>query len=590
MSITQEHYEMLKRMSALEHDALELKAEYVTKAPATSTLTLSELLRITKAPNGEFYKIEDFFPDCVLPNCHFNEDCTKKLSEVRTETHQHILPKQRQVFDSIHKFTFGQGGVGSAKSVAFASRCVALSLVIPGNEGVVCRRDYKLLYKSSWKDVKACNKRLMDRGIIEQQKLYSSKTQGDYSVCTYHNGSILYAIQGKNWTEALGASYGLYWVDDCMESFVELFVGDDTSAGLISRLRLPHVHYHKLTYDVSTREHGLMSGMVSTNPPPVGHWSHKLFGDKPGLHKLGDDYVEWIMSSSLENPFTGGRTYANMLIASQKQMGNSDNIIRRVVHGESIPAYGGVPVFGKYFSHEKHLAPLRYRNDTPIIRSWDFGVRHPGVVFSHLYTCKAGNHHYFSIAELGELYDIHVWDLYKEVKRFTERSYKDCPLILDAGDRSGYRKSDTEQDKRGPIRILQSEFNLRFKWKYLDLEKSLDYMRYLLSTTCKCGLEFIMVSEKCPILQGALEGGYKYTKNREGITSPKPYEDLFFADIACAWRYGAENYVKYGVPHEYRMTLRQQNDLQRNHHLPLKKDPWSWMEASDERMAQLVST
>lgn len=554
----------------------------------STQLTLSQLLSITKAPNGNYYSIQQFFPDCMLPKCKYNEDCTEQYDEIRTDIHQHILPKQRAVFDSIHKFTFGQGGVGSAKSVGFAARCVALSLVMSNNEGVVCRKNYKDLYKSSWKDIKACNRRLVQRQVIPEPD-YTAKTQGDHSVCTYHNGSILYAIQGKNWSDALGASYGFYWVDDCMECFEELFIGDDTSAGLMSRLRLPTAHFHKLTYDESSREHGLMSGMVSTNPPPVGHWSHTLFGKEPGLHKLGDDYVEWIESSSLENPFTGGNTYANMLIASQRKMGRSENVIRRVIHGESIPAYGGVPVFGKYFNHSKHVAPLKFRTDTPVIRSWDFGVRHPAVIFSHLYTCDFKSHHYFSIAEIGEVFDSNVQDLYKVVMKYTKKLVPSECTILDAGDRAGYRSSDSDRDRRGPIRILQSEFNLRFKWKYLDLANSLDYMRLLLDTKCECGLEMIMVSSKCPILIGALEGGYKYTKNREGIVSSKPKEDLFFADIACAWRYGAENFVKWGIPHELKREMKSTRELHREQHLPSRNVPWTWMDASDETMARLIS-
>ncbi|MEG7671072.1 hypothetical protein, partial [Listeria monocytogenes] len=88
---------------------------------------------------------------------------------------------------------------------------------------------------------------------------------------------------------------------DAMESYEEMFIGDETSAGLISRLRLPHVHYYKLLYDELNRPHGALCGMVSSNPPPVGHWLHRLFGPKPGIHKIGEDVVTWIQIATHEN-------------------------------------------------------------------------------------------------------------------------------------------------------------------------------------------------------------------------------------------------------------------------------------------------
>ena len=80
------------------------------------------------------YNLLDFFPDCVIPDCPQKE-----------ETHQHIFDKQQAILDSTAKYLYCQGGVGSAKSVAFAVKSVWLSLTIPENVGVVSRKDYKLL-------------------------------------------------------------------------------------------------------------------------------------------------------------------------------------------------------------------------------------------------------------------------------------------------------------------------------------------------------------------------------------------------------------------------------------------------------------
>jgi hypothetical protein len=520
------------------------------------------------------YNFIDFFPDCSIPACRDKP------------VHQHIWDKQQEILDSTTKYLYCQGGVGSAKSVAFAAKSVYLSVSIPDNEGFVCRKNFKDLYKSSWKDIKQVIARLVKKNIIPQP-IFSSKTQGDYTQIIFpHNNSTMYAIQGKNWSDALGSSYGWFWVDDAMESYEELFIGDDTSAGLLARLRLPHIHYYKETWHETERPHGSLHGMVSSNPPPVGHYLHKLFGTKPGFYSIGEDSVQWIMTATYDN-LAVGADYAKGIMAIQAKMGRSANVARRVIFGESLPAYGGVKVFPE-FDHARHVAPLKYDPKLPLIRAWDFGYHHPAVVFSNLLHCAMGKNHYQSLSECGESFGINIWDFYKVVKEHTYALYSDHSLILDGGDRAGYRRSDSNKDRRGPIPILQQDFKedaLRFRFRWLDLENSLEYMRSLLKEKCACGREIIQVSPDCPILIGALEGGYKYPKTREGNIGAKPTEDRYFADVACGWRYGAENFVKHGVPWEERDSLRPSSDRLPRHRTDA---PWSWMEATPEQMAALL--
>ncbi len=348
------------------------------------------------------YNLLDFFPDCVLP------ECPDTLSNGKP--HQHILPHQQDILDCSTKYLYVQGGVGSAKSLAFAVKCVYLAMTIPNNTGIISRRDYKLLYRSSWREVKSCIKRLVDKEIIDfdfyHKHMYTDKTQGDYSVIHFPDGSTIYAIQGKNLTEALGPSYGFFWVDDGQESLEEFFIGDNTSAGLLSRLREPHIHYDKHTYDADKRPHGSLHGMVSSNPPPYGSWLHKLFGNKPGIHHIGDDMVTWMEVSTDANPFVGA-DYAKGLISIQKQMGHNANTVQRIIYGKSVPAYVGIPVFPQ-FDAAIHVAPLKFRPELPLIRSWDFGHDHPGVTFSNIFKCKYNTNHYFTLSEVAEVFNLTV--------------------------------------------------------------------------------------------------------------------------------------------------------------------------------------
>lgn len=522
---------------------------------------------------GKFNLI-DCFPDCVIPHC------PDVLSNGKP--HQHILPHQQEMLDCTTKYIYMQGGVGSAKSLAFAVKCVKLAMDTPHNVGVISRRDYKLLYRSSWREVKACIKRLVDKGIIDAdyhaKHMYTDKTQGDYSVIHFPNGSTIYAIQGKNLTEALGPSYGFFWVDDAQESLEEFFIGDNTSAGLLSRLREPHIHYDVHTYDVATRPHGSLHGMVSSNPPPYGSWLHKLFGNKPGIHYIGDDKVTWMEVSTDQNPFVGA-DYAKGLISIQKQMGHNSNTIQRIIYGKSVPAYAGIPVFPQ-FDAAVHVASLKFRPELPLVRSFDFGHDHPAVTFSNIFKCKHGTNHYFTLSEIAEAFNLTVYKLYDEyVKPHTDTLYKDAKLIVNCGDRAGYRNSSSNKDSRSDMKILIHEYNIAFKWRYMNLAPSLQYMRSLLQPRhqCKCGLPLVLISNKCPVLIGALQGGYRLPKPRNGPVGDKPAEDKYFADVACAWRYGAENYVKWGVERADMVDLKQQVEREQRHTMR-PQTPFSWMD------------
>lgn len=518
------------------------------------------------------FQPEDLFPECSLENCERGSD-----------PHTHILPHQQEIYDWIvgnneygdfneinKSYLFLQGGVGSAKSVAVAAACVALLFKIPCNRGIVGRRDFPLLYRTIWRDIKLTLKRCVLKGIIAEPK-YSNKRQGDYTqILINENDSELYALQTKNWSEALGAGYGFFLIDDAMESQEELFVGDETSAGLISRLR-PFARVHGNNVPLRFR------GIAVTNPPPIGHWLHKLFGKQKGLFKLGNDPVKVMIVETFLNPFVG-ENYATGLMAIQQKMGRNADTARRVIFGESVPAYGGVKVFPN-FDKQKHIGEWEYDKGLPLICGVDFGFHHPAAVFSNLFRCEFGQNHCRSLSEVSDCLSVDVWTFWRQVKIHRKLNYPDA-IVWNGGDKAGYRASSSNKDKRGDMKIIIHDFGEEFRWKHLDLKNSLQYVRGLLGKKCKCGEEIIQIDKKCEVLIGALEGGYKYSKSRDGNVSEKPYEDRWFADVACAWRYGIENFVKWGIPRTY--TEKPAVEPIRDH------NPWDWMNLSDEEFSKRV--
>lgn len=523
------------------------------------------------------YDLLDFFPDCYLPTC----------DQVGT-VHSHILPHQQEILDwgynSVPSFLYTQGGVGSAKTVAYAAKCVHECLVIPENEGVVVRKDYGLLFKSSWKAVKACIKKLVLKEVIEPPK-YLIRKQGDYTCIEFFNGSIIYALQAKNLLEALGAGYGFFWVDDAMEVSEELFIGDETSGGLISRLRLPNVGAFKL----GDKSNGLM-GLASSNPPPIGHWLHKLFGREPAIYQIDPDDIEAgivkvMQVATTDNPHVGVG-YAKTLIAVQKRMGRGTSTIERLIEGKSLPAYGGIKVFPE-FDHTKHVGKFPCDPDLPLVISIDFGFLHPGVTFSNLFKCEHHNTHFITLSEISELTSTNIWQLYSGtenhlgIKNHVVRYYSESSLLYYCGDKDGNKSSPNSKDKRSQIRILRDEYNITVKTLVLDLNSSLDYCRGLLDKTCPCGLSYILIDKSCEVLIGGLEGGYKYSKRRDGTISDKPFEDKFYADLCCSWRYGLENYVRHGLADSYIDNIS-------NLRIP-QKPTWDWMNMSVDELAKMLT-
>ena len=72
------------------------------------------------------------------------------------------------------------------------------------------------------------------------------------------------------------------------------------------------------------------------------------------------------------------------------------------------------------------------------------------------------------------------------------------------------------------------------------------------------------------MLIGGLEGGYRYNKRRDGSINDKPFEDKFYADLCCSWRYGLENYVRHGMPDFYIQNPVESQTTQ--------SSTWGWMD------------
>jgi len=203
--------------------------------------------------------------------------------------------------------------------------------------------------------------------------------------------------------------------------------------------------------------------------------------------------------------------------------------------------------------------------------------------------------HYFSLSEIADAFSVTVYSLYKDFYQpHIALRYHKSMCIYHGGDSAGWRASSSSKDKRGDMKILAQEFHLPFRYKYLSLNSSLQYMRSLLSPSypCRCGRELIQIDKTgCPVLIAALEGGYKYSKSRQGHLSDRPVEDRYFADVACAWRYGAESYVRFGLPSQGASEHSLDDPGARQGHFTgfgAQLSPLEWLNKTDAQLAALL--
>ena len=509
-----------------------------------------------------------FTIDCLFPVCHV-PTCDRYQQ-------RHALPWQRDLFTYQEQYIYCQGGVGSAKTIAFACLFVLDMLLVPNNRGIVFRKDFNLNYKTIWLRVNECLDGLALQGFIPEPKR-SVKKFGEYTKILLANGSTIEAGQSKNWSEYLGPEYGSVLVDDAMESLAEMWIGVGTSGGLESRIRHSAAAYANINGHITNR----LRGYVATNPPPgVSDW-WQLFGKEPGVRKYEGTTVAYrhIQVSSKDNNHLPPN-YLEMLAAH-----HTEEEKQRIIEGKSIVYYGGKGVYRDYYSTRRHIGEFAYDPQNPLFISVDFGYQHPAITYSQIRVCPFEVEHHITLSEVTNLYDVHLTDLINgHLQHMSERySKQDVTLTFYACDRSGFKSSDVSPDKRGPARIWQDLHHITFEKRSFELDYSLEYMRQLFDykQQCKCGFSQLLIDKHCVMLVEAYEGGYRYPQRKDGTYAPKPVADHRYEDPADAHRYSVEHFLRLGFGHD-----QWRSQAHRKQRFALAQpsqwnEPWQWMLGND---------
>jgi hypothetical protein len=186
----------------------------------------------------------------------------------------------------------------------------------------------------------------------------------------------------------------------------------------------------------------------------------------------------------------------------------------------------GTPVFEGVYDEATHTrqAPLRVDPRRPMLRSWDWGFRHPVCVVGQLFESKQLR---LYAAWMGENVDLEPFAA-SCLRKCRER-WPNMPF-QDAGDFAGNQRKGVGMTE---IDLLAMKFGLMVRSRYLTEIEPLAWLRKLMSTMFRPGEAnfLIEVNPDTEELRRAFRGGY--TLGKDG----KPANDGFFEHLGDATKY-----------------------------------------------------
>ena len=427
-----------------------------------------------------------------------------------------VLPYQQQAIGSDAKYLAILGGYGSGKTLAGAAIVIGLSLSVPGNAIIVCRRSYSKLHDSTQRIILE----MLQRVDVEF-KAREMRDGWPHRIILPNVSEIVFR-ETKDIGRFLGPEYGAFLIDEAVEEPKKTFTD------LTGRLRLG-------------RARDYLRGVILSNPPNVHHWIPEVFGLEPGRRQVtieGETTTyELIQVSTRANPFLP-EGYIADLIAN-----HPPSEVKRIVEGSYGFSYDGKPVYAPPFRYETHVGTPETLKFT-LVRSWDFGYHCPAVTWHQYPRCKAGRAHWLILDEMvGK--NLEYDQLAAKVLTYTHDRFPQHTenLVLDCGDIAGRQIND-----RGPgpmIRLASPPWSLSFRAKRCNLEPGLALVRAALKQTCDCGMPILQVHRRCNTLIDALAGGYHYPKDVPGkAENDKPYKDGYYDNVADSFRYAGECFYR----------------------------------------------
>lgn len=415
---------------------------------------------------------------------HYRAYIKSKYGVTEPQTKFHLSPA---------RYTLFLGAPRAGKTRALIEKGIDLSVRYPRNIGMLARwTDDSLRTTLIPEFFEYCPGELI---LDFKDDIVYLRTIATHDRPDYHSVIFLRSLKSSQiqtkFSKIKGLNLGWFAIDQAEEMEYEFF------PQLQTRLSLPQ------------KEN---KGMFSANPPNRGHWLFKVFGGN-----LNPDYLV-VHADIYSNP-----SLADSYIKSlEKDYAHSQPLKDRFLLGKWGGDIVGHPKFTGIFQ-ELHKRHLTYYADEELYRVWDFGFRHPAVVWFQFVAGKM----LVLLEDLGQNTFLEYY-----APKIIEKTNKEFPRvksIIDICDASGLQAST--QPKKSYIDIL-GEFDIEPFYQKQLVDYGLELLSRQMSKLVSDTPGFLIDSEKCPILTEGFETGY--TVDEKG----NPINDDYYIHLIDCVRYG----------------------------------------------------
>lgn len=438
----------------------------------------------------------------------------------RPPEERRINPTQLAVILSKERVQLYKGPAGCAKTSTGIAKILLRCLLEPGSKHLIARHDYNDLTDTTMLRAQEMVDRLppgtlLDRDKSPPAKWYISPIPWRRRDGKFDDRPSQITFMGLK--EAIGSyEFNSAFLDEADEIPV-------TNARLVNtRMRNKGAWYNELPLlpNGEADTTGYYSMLCAFNPPDTSHW---LYTAATGLDQQGRkvDGAPWAAlfepnpAENVRNLPTG---YYDILT---KQL--PEDMRKRLVDGEWGSTFPGQPVY-RQFRKTLHVTDgLEYEPSGTLFRFWDFGYRHPCVIWVQV----DWEGRMFILRELMGT-DIEVTAFARLVKSQTGRHFPGADRITDIGDIAVKQRKDTGS----ALGVLWKE-GIQLQFQHQGIDRGMRLLRKQFELLLD-GKPAIQIERKtCPILIAALSGGYHFKEN-----GTEPFKDGYYDHLPDALRYG----------------------------------------------------
>lgn len=267
---------------------------------------------------------------------------------------------QTAFLKATERFVDFEGAIRAGKTTPLIWKIINYCVDFPGIQCMLCRWTGDALdAQIKPKFYEECPKELLGRGPNATPSTGANGWNAKEEYQEFTNGSRVYIRSLKSaddtarYSKFAGKTLAVIGVDQPEE------LPADVYAQLKGRLSQPGFPQQML---------------ITPNPPASDHWITTEFPEDNTIKNH-----RYIHTSVYDNRSVMGDDYIAEL---ERDYPAGSALRRRMIEGQRGLSTIGDAVYGKVFSRDLHVQAVEYESDFALIESWDFGQRHPAVLWS----------------------------------------------------------------------------------------------------------------------------------------------------------------------------------------------------------------